>query len=161
MHPGLRETILSSLSGVIFAIGWWIWIDANVFLSTVNKIDPVQIQFEYYIPSLGGTLALLMINAVSWQDIHDSGFWGNGPRAKIWLLASFVVAFLSVIGSLWVAIAIWFSPPASHNQPLSLYPGFAIIIQNVLIFVAALLYRFAKPLIDEYGEPLNTTGEES
>jgi len=152
--PGIKETILSALSGVVFAIGWWIWIDANVYLTTVNKSDPVQIQFEYYIPAMGGTLAMIMINGVSWAQIHDSGFWGDGPRARIWLLASFTIAFGSILGSLWIAIVIWFSPPKDKPQPLSVYPGIAILLQNILIFAAGLLYRFGKPIVDEYGEPL-------
>lgn len=90
-----------------------------------------------------------MVNVVNWRDLGGMNWsWSEDAvqaRVRAWLFLSLVVCFGGMIGATWAAIAHWFD-----NHPRYEWPGAALIVQNVLIFVAAMLYRFAKPFDDGY-----------
>jgi len=89
----------------------------------------------------------------------EYGFLGDGEnkKARLWLFFSFIVAFGAVFGAMWIGIQVWLTRPEMTSDgapPMTNYPGIAIIVQNMLIFTAALIFRFAKPQVDEFGEPV-------
>jgi hypothetical protein len=119
-----------------------------------------------------------MINAVNWSDLYGLGFSSVDSeltRVRVWLFVSFVIAFGGIIAAVWIACANWF---VNEQTPLTHWPGIALILQNVLIFVryfilvalcgwndshcqccsltfpippsSGILYRFAKPPPEEY-----------
>jgi hypothetical protein len=55
---------------------------------------------------------------------------GVSTKARIWLFCSFIVAFAGIIIAVWMGIVNWFQ----KDPDTSVYPGVAIIIQNVAIF---------------------------
>jgi len=148
--PSARETILSYSSGILFAIGWWIWIDgvAYAFHLPEETNRPV---FGHWVPGIVSSIGLLMINAVNWTDLDGFGFGGLDDevqkRARIWLLFSFTMAFGGIIASIWISSVNWFSRPATEKQ--TDWPGVALILQNCLIFISGLCFRFAKPMQSE------------
>jgi len=138
-----QETVLCYVAGAAFAIGWWIWIDATVYSVSIDD-DPSHIGY-YFIPGIVSTIAVLMINAVSWNDLNNNFLFGDGvsTKARVWILFSFIVAFGGIAAAIWGAIAHWF-----QASPKSEWGGVALIIQNVLIFASAMIVRFAKPSED-------------
>jgi len=134
-----REMGLSYAAGILFAIGWWIWIDATAWTNKQPGLEPVL--GAHYVPGIVGTIALFMINAVSWNDINYNMFGDSvSTKAKVWLFFSFLIAFGALIASIWIAVSYWFMRNAGSQ-----YGGVAIIVENLLIFVSAMMYRFAKP----------------
>jgi len=149
----IRETIMSYLSGVIFSISWWLWIDANAYHNKIHDI--VGINFGYWVPGIVATLALLMINAVSWTDLQGFGFGSLDDdvqkRARLWLFFSFTLSFGCVIAAVWIAIVHWFKRKPDAGEIFTVWPGVALILQNILILFSAILYRFSKwPEDDAY-----------
>jgi hypothetical protein len=133
------EITLFYIAGGVFAFGWWLWIDANVYAVHIN--DPVKVSGLYYIPAIAATIGLIMINLVSWNDLNGSVFGEESTaKARLWLLFSFLIEFGAIAAAIWIAIAHWF-----QGSPKSEYPGVALIISNSLIFISAMIYRFAKP----------------
>jgi len=140
----LRETVLSYLSGVIFAIAWWLWIDAHAFSNAYERHDTSSpVTFGHYVPGIVSTFALVMINVVNWKDL--GGFnWGVSEdsvqtRVRLWLFFSLVVGFGGVIAAIWSATDHWFNMVPKPDYE---WPGIALILSNVLIFGSAMLYRF-------------------
>lgn len=86
------------------------------------------------------------INSVNWSDVEGMGLYSmddsNQKRIRIWLLLSGVVAFGSIFAAVWIAVAHWFT---NEKAPFSNWPGVALILQNVLIFLSGITYRYAKP----------------
>lgn len=83
---------------------------------------------------------------VNWRDLGSS--WGSGwgedavqARVRAWLFFSLVVCFGGILASIWVASVHWF-----QQKPKSDWPGLALILQNVAIFISAMAFRFAKPM---------------
>ncbi|CAF0877021.1 unnamed protein product [Adineta steineri] len=132
-----RNTIASIVAGVFFAIGWWIIID-----STCQY--PAQADFNkvYYIIGSVGTLALILVNAVSNSQVRGDSYGDScmgQVGARIMLFISFLLAFGSLIGGAWVLFG-YYVPYKSDK----LYPGIAIFSQNLAIFISTLILKFGR-----------------
>jgi len=136
-----KEMIMCYIAGITFASAWWIWIDATVWTNRQPGFQ--EVLGGMYVPGIVGTVALFMINAVSWNEVNDNFMFGEGvsTKAKIWLFFSFLLAFGSLIASIWIAVQYWFMKSNTGSQ----YGGVALIVENLLIFISAMMYRFAKP----------------
>lgn len=80
---------------------------------------------------------------MNWRDLGEMSFWGGDgvqARVRLWLFFSLVVCFGGIIAAVWVASVHWFQASPQYD-----WPGIALILQNFTIFVAAMMYRFAKP----------------
>eukprot|EP00003_Mantamonas_plastica_P032294 TRINITY_DN8724_c1_g1_i3.p1 TRINITY_DN8724_c1_g1~~TRINITY_DN8724_c1_g1_i3.p1 ORF type:complete len:152 (+),score=34.68 TRINITY_DN8724_c1_g1_i3:220-675(+) len=137
------EKIGSYLSGIMFGVGWWIFIDGAVYASYTN--DPVTFVFGFYVPGFISTIALILINILEWKELYSTQ---NQGRARVWLLVAFLVGLGGVVSSIWI-FADLYANPLQPVQPKSTYPGAAIVIQNILIFAAALVYRFGPAKTDD------------
>ncbi|KAM4656979.1 transmembrane protein 50A isoform 1-T1 [Amazona ochrocephala] len=95
-----RNTIASVAAGVLFFTGWWIIIDAAVKYPEVEDFN-----HSYHACGVIATLAFLMINAVSngqvRGDSYSEGCLGQ-TGARIWLFIGFMMAFGSLIASMWI-----------------------------------------------------------
>uniref|UniRef100_A0A8U7N4V7 Transmembrane protein 50A n=2 Tax=Passeriformes TaxID=9126 RepID=A0A8U7N4V7_CORMO len=95
-----RNTIASVAAGVLFFTGWWIIIDAAVKYPQVEDFN-----HSYHACGVIATIAFLMINAVSngqvRGDSYSEGCLGQ-TGARIWLFIGFMMAFGSLIASMWI-----------------------------------------------------------
>lgn len=107
-----------------------------------------------------GTLSFFMVNTVknSHVSLHkilslknrnkfmilpqiseDNSSEPGARFAKIWLLIGFVMAFASIIASIWVMIDDFINNPKKDTGR-----GVALLMQNVLILFANLTYKFGR-----------------
>ncbi|EOD13338.1 hypothetical protein EMIHUDRAFT_256871 [Emiliania huxleyi CCMP1516] len=83
--------------GVLFASGWLVWIDgvaaaANDYGFGTPGAD--------WVPGILQTVALLMVNAITWSAMADGGFDDSvAQKVKAWVFVSFVFAFSGLIAS--------------------------------------------------------------
>ncbi|KAB1269335.1 Transmembrane protein 50A, partial [Camelus dromedarius] len=95
-----RNTIASIAAGVLFFTGWWIIIDAAVIYPSMEDFN-----HSYHACGVIATIAFLMINAVSngqvRGDSYSEGCLGQ-TGARIWLFIGFMLAFGSLIASMWI-----------------------------------------------------------
>lgn len=88
-----------------------------------------------------GTLSFIIVNSISNSQLREDGFDSVNPRAaKGCLLLGFILGFSALTGSVWILI----SEYASGKYPSSLYPGIALLIQNILIFLGSLTFKFGR-----------------
>ncbi|XP_029982032.1 transmembrane protein 50A isoform X1 [Sphaeramia orbicularis] len=110
-----RNTIASIAAGVLFFTGWWIIIDAAV-------IYPEEENFHHAYHTCGviATVAFLMINAVSngqvRGDSYSEGCMGQ-TGARVWLFIGFMLAFGSLIASMWILFGGFVVPRKSCCVP--------------------------------------------
>uniref|UniRef100_A0A8B9GKY9 Transmembrane protein 50A n=1 Tax=Amazona collaria TaxID=241587 RepID=A0A8B9GKY9_9PSIT len=136
-----RNTIASVAAGVLFFTGWWIIIDAAVKYPEVEDFN-----HSYHACGVIATLAFLMINAVSNGQVRGDSYsegclgqTGTEHRhktspcafqgARIWLFIGFMMAFGSLIASMWIL----FGGYVVKEKPV-VYPGIAVFFQNAFIF---------------------------
>ncbi|NP_998694.1 transmembrane protein 50A isoform X1 [Danio rerio] len=136
-----RNTIASIAAGVLFFTGWWIIIDAAIMY-------PKEEQFHHAYHTCGviATIAFLMINAVSngqvRGDSYSEGCLGQ-TGARIWLFIGFMLAFGSLIASMWILFG-GFVVTGTEHKDLSVYPGIAVFFQNAFIFFGGLVFKFGR-----------------
>jgi len=148
----LRGDIMAYLSGVIFATGWWLWIDAHAWVISINGgNNPTDVTFWHYVPGIVSTLAILLINAISWDDLggmsFSPAFDDVQGRVRVWFFLSLVIGFSGIIAAIWIGVEHWLSNADAKYT----WPGIVLIFQNVLIFISAVLLRFSRPMKSSQG----------
>ncbi|XP_072465470.1 transmembrane protein 50A isoform X2 [Notamacropus eugenii] len=120
-----------------FFTGWWIIIDAAVIYPSMEDFH-----HSYHACGVIATLAFLMINAVSNGQVHgdsySEGCLGQ-TGARIWLFIGFMLAFGSLIASMWIL----FGGYVVKEKPI-VYPGIAVFFQNAFIFFGGLVFKFGR-----------------
>lgn len=94
----------------------------------------------FYILGIFGTLSFIIVNSISNSQLRDDGYDSVNPRAaKACLLLGFILGFSALTGSVWILISEYAS--GVYSTP---YPGVALLIQNVLIFLGSLTFKFGR-----------------
>eukprot|EP01133_Synstelium_polycarpum_P000231 gene231-281_t len=92
-----------------------------------------------------------MANIVSLDSLNDSSFLssdeGTATKIRVWLFVSFAVSFGCIAGAIWIMAAV-FMPPHNKN-PDAQWPGIALTVQNLLIFISSLVLMYAKSRKEE------------
>ncbi|KJE93472.1 transmembrane protein 50A [Capsaspora owczarzaki ATCC 30864] len=128
-----RNSIASYSSGVLFAVGWWLFIDAQSIYSFDGAL---------WVPSVASTVALFMINAISTGHItgetYNEGCIGT-TGARIWLFLGFGFAFGGLIASCWIMAANYIIDDNGDT-----WVGVALFLQNFLIFLSSMMFKFGR-----------------
>ena len=91
--------------GVCFGVAWILFIDGALNL-TKNSSQPT---FEWYftIPMIVNTVGIVMTNVVDINLLNvNNWLMGENVSTKIraWFLASFIITFCGILGSLWIMV---------------------------------------------------------
>jgi hypothetical protein len=127
-------SLCSLLAGLLFGVGWLIWIDAVAFARTeyAQLVDGA-----HYIPGLLSTCSLVMLNIVQWESVSEGESLleegsvrlsrSNAPAhprpsqrrakarprprrrvqgacAKCWVFVAFCLGFGGLIGAVWILV---------------------------------------------------------
>lgn len=160
----------SLCSGVVCAIGWYVFIDSLLRVQTecvrwgVNGTlpdgcdehtstliaPPALVNGSYWLPVWFGTLGLISLNLISWDAVTGDGAFNDESvqfKARVWVLGSMVAIFVALGSAVVMKVA--------ANQTPNGYTGAAAgcLWQAFLNFVAAGLFRYARRG-GEGGEPV-------
>lgn len=101
---------------------------------------PTEFHGAFYIFGIFGTVSFIIVNSISNSQLRDDGFDSVNPRAaKACLLIGFILGFTALTGSVWILISEYAS--AKYAKA---YPGVALLIQNILIFLGSLTFKFGR-----------------
>ncbi|XP_017480593.1 PREDICTED: transmembrane protein 50A [Rhagoletis zephyria] len=129
-----RNKNSSLIAGFLFFSGWWVLIDA---MSVDNQH---QITTGHVFIGVFGTISFFMVNTVKNSHISEENTSESGAQiAKIWLLIGFVMGFASIVAAVWVMIDDFINNTKKDN-----WPGVALLMQNVLILIGSLVYKFGR-----------------
>ncbi|CAL8080642.1 unnamed protein product [Calicophoron daubneyi] len=131
-----RNLVSSVASGLLFALAWWLAIDAACVYSKDDQLPPA-----FHTPGVFGTIAFILINCVPNSALHDEYGTGRIGRrgALVCLFIAFLTAFASVIAACWILFGGYV---AMGKTPV--WPGVAILLQNLFLCIAAVLFRFGR-----------------
>jgi len=94
----------------------------------------------FYVFGIFGTVSFIIVNSISNSQLRDEGYGGSNPRAaKACLLLGFILGFTALTGSVWILISEYAS--GKYANP---YPGVALLLQNILIFLGSLIFKFGR-----------------
>lgn len=130
-----RNAISSILAGCLFAVGWWIAID-------VGAMDSSTFNNAYWSCGVFGTIGLLMVNAVSNSQLRGDAYVPGAlgtAGTRVWMVFGFLCSFGSLIGASYILFGEYVY---KKTQPS--YPGTGFFMQNLLIFMATILFKFGR-----------------
>ncbi|XP_063726470.1 transmembrane protein 50A-like [Symsagittifera roscoffensis] len=134
-----RNMVASAVSGAFFFVGWWILIDTACTYTSGGELHKA-----YHIAGALGTLSFFMVNALSNGVIRGDVDTCLSPMvARIWLFLGFMLAFGAVIASIWIFIQGYVTKQSQTNPP-PVWAGIGIMAQNLCIFLASSIYKFAR-----------------
>ena len=154
---------LSHFAGVVFAIGWWVWIDCwvlgkldgsipasneRITNSTTSELTSEPNFDAYWALGTLSTVGCLILNTIGWTALTATDAAFGASQAATLRCKALVVLFLSVLcfvgaigGSVWMLV-IWAKTGA--HVVLSI----CLLVQNLLIaFSAALLRADGNPQV--------------
>ncbi|KNE71378.1 hypothetical protein AMAG_15613 [Allomyces macrogynus ATCC 38327] len=129
--------IIGYSCGGVFAIGWWMFLDAVIFAGA--KSLPVPIMFDDWIPGILSTVALIMINSVDKSLLTGESYMysGQGVEWKARLFAFIGVALgVGALGGSITILCLKYINPGYIGADA--WPGIAIVVQNFLVFLSGM-----------------------
>jgi hypothetical protein len=96
------------------------WIDPS-YCKVQNSRRKCLIELSFFKFQLNGTG-------------YSEGCMGSNG-VKVWLFTGFVLGFAAMIAAVWLMVEEF------HEKP---EPGIALLLQNIMILLASLLYKFGR-----------------
>jgi hypothetical protein len=79
-----KKAITGYTSGLLFALGWWIFIDGAVFNAVRRQDNWQTLAVEDWVPGILSTMALLIVNMIDRESLSadDSAYDGTNVAMK-------------------------------------------------------------------------------
>lgn len=131
--------IIACIAGTSFFLGWWILFDLQ---SSYPEL--MQKKKIYHLPGIVGTITLLFNNSIPANSLRGSSYYSSsGVCGKGAAILCLFLGLMAGFGALIGACYIWIADFLLSNDEY-VWPGYAIFGQNLLIFSANMLMRFAR-----------------
>ncbi|KAF9423340.1 hypothetical protein BGZ76_003664 [Entomortierella beljakovae] len=143
------------ISGGLFALGWWFFIDAVVYSKNWEGEKKTSVEFVDWVPGICSTLGMIIINLVDKNSLRSDSFSfsSSGSTSTTWMarLILFIgFAFMAggLAGSISVMCIKYLIP--EYGDPFEFW-GICNVIQNALIMVStAMLWVAENTQSDDY-----------
>lgn len=129
------------------------WIDAVAY--SVHVKNNIKVNPAYWIPGFAATFYVLMLMPLSSSAVNETIDFSGGSRAsraRIWFLLAFIIGIGSVIAGLALMLTEYLQ---RHDERVArtTWPGIALCLQTVFIFLSGLVYRFGgDAVVQPYAE---------
>ncbi|KAG0219437.1 Transmembrane protein 50A [Mortierella sp. GBA43] len=130
------------LSGALFALGWWFFIDAAIYSKNWDDSDGtkrVSVEFVDWVPGICSTLGMIIINCVDKASLRGDTFtFSSGGETSIAWVARVIlfIGFTFMAGGLAGSVSImcikYLIP--DYGDPFAFW-GICNVVQNALIMI--------------------------
>lgn len=147
------------VSGALYAIGIWSFLDAVIYSKTANASD-VHITFVDWIPIICSTFGMLIVNLIDKNNLlndalgNSSSFGGTDSttwQARIILFLGFSLLAGGIAGSIVVLILKFL---IKHYTFPTLGMGVSNVVGNGSIMLSCIILWIAQNIEDEYSYSL-------
>ncbi|CCF57166.1 hypothetical protein KAFR_0C01730 [Kazachstania africana CBS 2517] len=153
---GLR-TLGVYLSGILYALGFWIFLDAVLYSKHANASD-LHVTFIDWIPFLCSTLGMVIVSAIEknrLMDYNNGDFGGN--EAIIWQARTVLFLGLALLagglsGSIVVLIIKFVIKDYTTYPTVGM--GINNVLGNIFILLSCVVLWIAQNAEDEYSYSL-------
>nr|CAG8462183.1 15589_t:CDS:2 [Entrophospora candida] len=127
------------VSGGLFALGWWFFIDSVVYSSNIEGAP--SINFEDWMCGISTTLGMMVVNSLDKNSLAGdyssySGYSSVDTRDRLFLFVGFALMAGGLAGSVTILILKYILAIANSEF---LYFGIALVIQNFAIMLSAVI----------------------
>ncbi|KAF9965137.1 hypothetical protein BGZ70_005344 [Mortierella alpina] len=146
------------LSGALFALGWWFFMDAVIRSKNWNLEDEgykkVSVEFVDWVPGICSVLGMIIINCIDKESLRGDSFSFSSSggssvtwKARVFLFIGFAFMAGGFAGSVSVMCIKYIIP--DYGDPFTFW-GICNVIQNTLIMISAALLWVAQNVESEY-----------
>jgi len=139
------------LSGALFSLGFFLFLDAAVFSHSALNGSSMHITFVDWIPLICSTLGMTVINSIEKSRLNSDSFSysGNGVawKARLVLFLGFALIAGGLAGSVCVLVLNFVVEEA---QGRTLWMGVANVCGNALIMASCVVLWVAQNMEDEF-----------
>jgi len=157
LGPKARDTAIY-ISGALFALGWWFFIDAVIRSKNWNYDDGpkyASVSFVDWVPGICSTIGMLVINLIDKGALRGDSFSfsssGGGTsvawKARVFLFVGFAFMAGGLAGSISVLCIKYLLP--NHGQIFNSW-GISNVIQNGSLMASAAVLWVAQNTESEY-----------
>mmetsp|Transcript_14125 Transcript_14125/g.45183 ORF Transcript_14125/g.45183 Transcript_14125/m.45183 type:complete len:152 (+) Transcript_14125:195-650(+) len=132
-----RATVLSVVAGLLCGLGWWMYIDATARGSDKDNSHTDDTAGYSWICGTLVTIFFVMLNGFKWSELDPDS--DGHVKARLFLLFTILVGLSGVVGALFIMLKEY--TDRNPEPPEGTWPGVAIMIQCLIIFVAAFIMR--------------------
>ncbi len=148
MDERVRMRAFSWIGGLLFAFGWWIFIDAVNIVK--HNQDELPVKPQLYLLGVGTSISWLIIVCLDWTGLTADEFSHHGGdmvKIKTWalLLIALALALTCIILSIYVFSHVYAEKHGIDGLiPDDDYPGAAIIVQCLCLFFSSIFMRLGR-----------------
>ncbi|KAI9495053.1 hypothetical protein BDB00DRAFT_815659 [Zychaea mexicana] len=139
-------------SGILFALGWWVFIDALIISAQSDTDAKAHMGFEDWVSGILSTLGMVVINLIDKSRLHGDAYEYAGSslvwKARLFLFLGFALIAGGFAGSFCVLI-IKYIVYFESAQPYTYY-GAAIVVQCGLIMISTVVLWIAQNTQEEF-----------
>lgn len=139
------------LSGALFSLGFYFFVDAATYSHTPLNGSSVHINFVDWIPGICSALGMLVINSIEKSRLSADSFSYSGSgvawKARLVLFLGFALMAGGLAGSVTVLVLKY----VIHGYPFpTLYFGIANVVANGLIMLSSVVLWVSQNMEDDY-----------
>ncbi|KAL1929572.1 hypothetical protein VTP01DRAFT_1710 [Rhizomucor pusillus] len=138
-------------SGILFALGWWVFIDAQV-MSSQSQNAKAYMGFEDWVSGILATLGMIVINLIDKSRLHGDAYVYSGSslvwKARLFLFLGFALIAGGFAGS-FCTLIIKYIVYFDSAQPYTYY-GAAGVVQCGLIMLSTVVLWIAQNTQEEF-----------
>ncbi|KAG0277101.1 hypothetical protein BGZ95_006528 [Linnemannia exigua] len=158
LGPKARDAAIY-ISGALFALGWWFFIDAVIRSKNWNYDDGfkvVSVSFVDWVPGICSTIGMIVINLIDKAALRGDSFsfssgGGGGTsvawKARVFLFVGFAFMAGGLAGSVSVMCIKYLLP---NHGPIFNSWGISNVIQNGSLMASAAILWVAQSTESEY-----------
>lgn len=148
--PHIRD-IAIYVSGVLFAIGWWAFVDAIVY-STINKTTLPDVAVVDWISGIITTIGMLIVSLIDKTIITDE-FYVYSVSSKILWKARLMLfmGFTLLAGGMFCSVSVFVLKCVMRDVTMEkFYFGITVVVQNVCIVMSSIVLLIGQNASTKY-----------
>ncbi|CAI2170409.1 7345_t:CDS:2 [Funneliformis geosporum] len=125
------------MSGGLFAIGWWAFIDAIVY-SNHNQSSSFKVSVEEVMCGVVTTVGMLFVALIDKSILSDEFYISTRRtlwQARLLLFLGFTLVAGGLIGSMTMFVIKYMNPHETSREYNDIQFGIAVVFQNVCIMM--------------------------
>lgn len=135
-----RQAAYSIASGVLFAAGWWVFIDGfNMGQQVLKDAATTASSGFAWLPLFGATLVFLMLNGMKWSELDENNVTDprTSAKARIFLVVTMFLSFACIGGSAFLMVDKFLRVEGAYQ-----WAGISCLVGTLVILLSAFTMRF-------------------
>lgn len=135
-----RQAGFSIFAGVVFAAGWWIFIDGfNMGSQVLKDSASVNAQGYAWLPLFGATMVFLMLNGMKWSELDENNVTDprTSAKARIFLVFTMFLSFVCIGGSAFLMADKFLRAEGAYQ-----WAGISCLVGTLTILLSAFIMRY-------------------